>query len=51
MRLASDLREATWGYLQAGVSTLHPPAYYLDYGGRHLDRFLAGAHALGLEPA
>lgn len=51
MRLASDLREATWGFLQAGVSTLHPPAYYLDYGRRHLDRFLLGAAALGLDPA
>lgn len=42
MRLASDLREATWGFLQAAISKLHPPAYYLDYGRRHLDRFLAG---------
>jgi ethanolamine transporter len=51
MRLASDFREAAWGYLQAGVSTLHPAAYYLDYGGRHLDRLLAGARTLGLDPA
>jgi amino acid transporter/thiamine kinase-like enzyme len=51
MRLASDLREAAWGFLQAGVSALHPPAYYLDYGHRHLDRFLLGAAALGLDPA
>ncbi len=43
MRLASDLREATWGYLQSGISNLHEPAYYLDYGRRHLARFLAGS--------
>jgi thiamine kinase-like enzyme len=42
MRLASDLREATWGFVQAAVSKLHPPAYYLAYGQKHLDRFLAG---------
>jgi len=41
MRLASDMREATWGYLQACISTLHSPGYYLDYGRKHLDRFLA----------
>ncbi len=50
MRLASDLREATWGFVQAGISTLHPPAYYLGYGVKHLDRFLAGAAALGAGP-
>jgi hypothetical protein len=38
----SDLREAMWGYLQAGISTLHSPAHYLDDGRRHLERFLAG---------
>jgi thiamine kinase-like enzyme len=42
MRLASDLREATWGYLQSAISNLHEPQYYLDYGDRHLARFLAG---------
>jgi thiamine kinase-like enzyme len=42
MRLASDMREATWGFLQAAISKLHPPAYYLAYGQKHLDRFLAG---------
>lgn len=39
MRLASDMREAMWGFLQAGVSTLHPAEHYLAYGGRHLRRF------------
>ena len=39
MRLASDLREAMWGFLQTGISTL---AFdYGDYGRRHLERFLA----------
>jgi thiamine kinase-like enzyme len=38
MRIASDLREASWGYLQAAISKLHSPQYYLDYGKRHLDK-------------
>jgi thiamine kinase-like enzyme len=46
MRLTSDLREATWGYLQAAISNLHEPEYYRDYGRRHLVRFLAGSEAL-----
>jgi thiamine kinase-like enzyme len=46
MRLVSDLREATWGFLQAGVSTLHSPGHYLDYGRLHLERFLAVAEGL-----
>ncbi len=40
MRLASDLRESLWGYLQAGISTLDID--YMAYGRQHLDRFLAG---------
>ncbi len=40
MRLASDMREAMWGFVQAGISTLHSPEYYVDYGCKHLDRFL-----------
>ena len=47
MRLVSDLRKATWGYLQAGVSTLEGPAYYMAYGRKHLDRFFAAAKAVG----
>ena len=43
MRLVSDMREATWGFLQAGVSQLESPEYYTDYGRRHLDRFRAAA--------
>lgn len=46
MRLASDLRESMWGFLQAGISTLDID--YVDYGRHHLDRFLAGCAALGL---
>ena len=43
LRLASDLREATWGYLQSVLSNLHEPEYYREYGRRHLARFLAGS--------
>lgn len=46
MRLASDLREATWGYLQSAISNLHEPGYYQEYGRRHLARFLAGSEGL-----
>jgi hypothetical protein len=35
------MREAMWGFVQAGVSGLHSPEYYLAYGQKHLDRFLA----------
>ena len=44
----SDLREATWGLVQASLSRLHRPEHFLDYGKRHLDRFLAGAAQAGL---
>lgn len=43
MRLASDLREAAWGFLQAGISKLHSPQYYLDYAAKHLNRFLSAS--------
>jgi thiamine kinase-like enzyme len=42
MRLASDLREASWGYLQSAIATLDYD--YLAYGDRHLARFLEGAN-------
>lgn len=45
MRLASDLRESMWGFLQAGISTLDVD--YVAYGCHHLDRFLTGCAALG----
>ncbi len=38
MRLASDLREAFWGFLQLGVSSLDFD--YRAYGQRHIERFL-----------
>ena len=47
---ASDLREASWGYLQSAVSTVKPAQYYLDYGAKHLTRFLIGARQAGLAP-
>jgi thiamine kinase-like enzyme len=46
MRLASDFREAMWGYLQSVLSSLHEPRYYRDYGRKHLDRFLAASSQL-----
>jgi thiamine kinase-like enzyme len=45
MRLASDMREALWGFLQAGISTIDFD--FLGYGREHLDRFLAGFEAAG----
>ena len=38
MRLVSDLREASWGFLQAAISTLEVD--YLAYGRKHLERFM-----------
>jgi thiamine kinase-like enzyme len=37
MRLASDLREAFWGFLQSGISTLEFD--FIGYGEKHLERF------------
>ena len=38
MRLASDMREALWGFLQATISTLDVD--YKAYGRKHLERFM-----------
>ena len=38
MRLASDMREAMWGFLQSAVSSLDED--FLAYGRKHLERFL-----------
>jgi thiamine kinase-like enzyme len=38
MRLASDLRESFWGFLQLGISTLDFD--YREYAHHHLNRFL-----------
>ena len=48
MRLVSDLREALWGFLQSAISPLHEPAYYLDYGAQHLERFLLAGCSLSV---
>lgn len=45
MRLASDLREASWGLAQAAVSSLRPEEPYPAYARRHLGRFLKAAEA------
>jgi thiamine kinase-like enzyme len=49
MRLVSDLREAMWGFVQAGGSTLHEPEYYADHGRMHLARFLTAAARIGIQ--
>ena len=41
MRLASDLREAFWGFLQSGISTLEFD--FVGYGNKHLERFRVNA--------
>ena len=41
MRVMSDLREAMWGVVQQGISTLDFD--YVDYAGRHFDRCLRSA--------
>ena len=45
MRVASDLREATWGLVQAGISRL---AFdFAGYAARHFARVATGVAALG----
>ena len=41
MRFASDLREAFWGFLQSGISTLEFD--FVEYGNKHLERFRMNA--------
>ncbi|HLJ68058.1 MAG TPA: phosphotransferase, partial [Chloroflexota bacterium] len=48
MRLASDMREALWGFLQSGISTLDFD--FFAYGSQHLDRFLGAASYLDSLP-
>ncbi len=45
MRMVSDMREASWGYLQAAISTLEID--FSAYGRKHLDRYLHAAGAAG----
>ncbi len=41
MRIVSDFREAMWGVLQQGISTLEVD--FVAYAGEHFDRLLANA--------
>ncbi|MFL5725760.1 MAG: phosphotransferase [Chloroflexota bacterium] len=49
MRVVSDFREAMWGVLQQGISTLDVD--FAEYAGEHFDRLLAGATTPGFERA
>ena len=44
MRLASDMRESMWGFLQTRISKLDFD--YEEYGHRHFERFLEGTERL-----
>jgi len=45
MKIMSDLREAMWGVVQQGISTLDFD--YVGYAGKHFDRLLGNAAAPG----
>jgi len=47
MRLVSDFREAMWGVLQQGISTLDVD--FRAYAAEHFDRLLAGASTPAFE--
>jgi thiamine kinase-like enzyme len=49
MRTMSDFREAMWGVLQQGISTLDVD--FVAYAGEHFDRLLAGATTPAFERA
>jgi thiamine kinase-like enzyme len=49
MRTVSDFREAMWGVLQQGISTLDVD--FVAYAGDHFDRLLAGATTPAFEQA
>ncbi len=49
MRVVSDFREAMWGVLQQGVSTLDVD--FVAYADEHFDRLLANANAPSFERA
>jgi thiamine kinase-like enzyme len=49
MRVVSDFREAMWGVLQQGISTLDVD--FVAYAGDHFDRLLAGASTPRFERA
>jgi thiamine kinase-like enzyme len=49
MRVVSDFREAMWGVLQQGISTLDVD--FVAYAGEHFDRLLANAATPAFERA
>ena len=49
MRTVSDFREAMWGVLQQGISTLDVD--FVAYAGEHFERLLAGATTSAFERA
>jgi thiamine kinase-like enzyme len=49
MRVVSDFREAMWGVLQQGISTLDVD--FVAYAGEHFDRLLANATTTTFERA
>lgn len=49
MRVVSDFREAMWGVLQQGISTLEVD--FVGYAAEHFDRLLANAAEPGFERA
>ena len=48
-RLASDLREAFWGFAQAGISRLDFD--FMSYAAKHLGRFTRGASQFHARPS
>ena len=49
MRVVSDFREAMWGVLQQGISTLDVD--FVEYAGEHFDRLLTNASTPRFEQA
>jgi thiamine kinase-like enzyme len=49
MRTVSDFREAMWGVLQQGISTLDVD--FVAYAGEHFERLLSGSTTPGFERA
>jgi thiamine kinase-like enzyme len=49
MRVVSDFREAMWGVLQQGISTLDVD--FVAYAGQHFDRLLSNARTPAFERA
>jgi hypothetical protein len=47
MRVVSDFREAMWGVLQQGISTLDVD--FVEYADEHFERLLHNATGFGFE--